>query len=1221
MRLDPTPNTVKRIFALSGNQCAFTGCTRSLVDEHGNLFAEICHIEAAEPNGERYNPQQTDEERRSFENLILMCANHHIETNNIQIWHVEKLKKLKEDHEQKFLKTPFTVPDKIVQQTILKDYLEGVEIDLDKGCPNLAISTLTRIKSAVEAFGGNDLGLKFGLLHARASRAIGPAKEAESIHSALAKTYPADPRPLLYLAELELNKKDFEKNQKLLDQAEAIDPNYWLLGVEKIIRALRLSEPINTKDIDESTFGSDMRIRSILYFIYAICFEVNREHDKADQFLEKAIKSNPNRLINYSKKAYFMNNRLSNKQVFAVADEQKIEVLNTANEAIEKAELWKSDNPKDMIALLTNKINPLAALGKFAELQQLFDKLFDLCLRCSFDTTVEEALLSLLSRPLVDANLDKLLNYLVSEKVEHNDVLIKTLIYQFSSTKEILKKGKAFFEKHNIEPALDFIKALEEEDIKKVIYFIGGDLRYMQALSMALKDFPKIRQALIDELKKNSDLNWETSLMLFYYENGEDNKAFEILSEIDISTLVASQCEMCTHIARNVGALDKELEILERWLVLEEDEKSKLHIQLDLFAANFRLGNFPQANQIGKALLSNALLPEMMDQKNMEGLLAQTILCHTQRGEYDKGLELLKKHSDIPHSFQFKTGLQAELYFRCGDKDGAIESVIEGVKTLNYPSPEQYGMLFWHLIQIGEKDGFSLDSNEEVEKDYFVKLKDEERWFCVGNNKPLDAVGISQDDAKYDILINKKVGDEVQFPGDKYAEGDKKRVIEVILPLERYVFWKARQCFTDLSKSGWEMGQLVEVPTKDGKTDFSKLLAFMGDAHKSDKEFFEKYCSENFPIAILAYQQGGLLNAIGKIAQERKGFIRLSDGTHKENVRQEKVADTILGGKEVYLDATSALFLSETGLLEKVKSHIPSLKVPQSVINYLFGALEKFRITPGTAGRMGYADGKLTYNQIVQGESDIVRSNIKKSIHLLEAEEGVVVTSPQSKKADVWSEEQMPAELSDACVLAQDKKVAIITDDYLQLHVNALETKKEIPEYCSSITLMRKLLDKGLISFNDYLDYFGYLSSYRCRFLGLSANDLLRATLGDGKLVVIQPENLRKFNLPLVLSEEYGVPLITAVKVVAEFLTKIITDDSIATEVSNKIFAEAIEGFLQGRKSDKREAGTLLLQLCRQQVAIIQKKAPILIPTRLKDEKLNSLDRQIDLSASDNLIL
>ncbi|MDH3976726.1 MAG: hypothetical protein OEV42_20885 [Deltaproteobacteria bacterium] len=75
-RKEPKPSTVKRLFAFSNNVCAAPSCENNLVE--GNVvLGEICHIEAAEEGGPRYNEYSDDEYRRSFENLILMCEKCH----------------------------------------------------------------------------------------------------------------------------------------------------------------------------------------------------------------------------------------------------------------------------------------------------------------------------------------------------------------------------------------------------------------------------------------------------------------------------------------------------------------------------------------------------------------------------------------------------------------------------------------------------------------------------------------------------------------------------------------------------------------------------------------------------------------------------------------------------------------------------------------------------------------------------------------------------------------------------------------------------------------------------------------------------------------------------------------------------------------------------------------------------------------------------------------
>jgi tetratricopeptide (TPR) repeat protein len=99
-RKKPTEATIKKLFALSGNQCAFPDCEQPIINSDGDLIGQVCHIAAAEVLGQRYDANQDDEQRRSFENLILMCANHHKETDNTNLYTVEKLLQIKKNHEQ-----------------------------------------------------------------------------------------------------------------------------------------------------------------------------------------------------------------------------------------------------------------------------------------------------------------------------------------------------------------------------------------------------------------------------------------------------------------------------------------------------------------------------------------------------------------------------------------------------------------------------------------------------------------------------------------------------------------------------------------------------------------------------------------------------------------------------------------------------------------------------------------------------------------------------------------------------------------------------------------------------------------------------------------------------------------------------------------------------------------------------------------------------------------
>ncbi|MCO5949843.1 hypothetical protein [Mucilaginibacter flavidus] len=112
-RLAPAKETLNRLFAISGNECAFQGCTHSLFDEEYEFIAEICHIEAAMPDGERFNPLQTNEERRALANLVGLCHQHHVKTDNVTKYPVPVFQQLKRDHEARFLDPAqrFSVPE------------------------------------------------------------------------------------------------------------------------------------------------------------------------------------------------------------------------------------------------------------------------------------------------------------------------------------------------------------------------------------------------------------------------------------------------------------------------------------------------------------------------------------------------------------------------------------------------------------------------------------------------------------------------------------------------------------------------------------------------------------------------------------------------------------------------------------------------------------------------------------------------------------------------------------------------------------------------------------------------------------------------------------------------------------------------------------------------------------------------------------------------------
>ena len=129
-RASPKTEVLRALFARSGNRCCFPGCTSVLVNDRNLFIGQVCHIEAAEPGGERFNPDQSDDERRSYENLMLLCYPHHVETNDITLYTVAQLKRLKAEHEKTFGQNPFKIDESLLYKVAreMDEYWQQVEV-------------------------------------------------------------------------------------------------------------------------------------------------------------------------------------------------------------------------------------------------------------------------------------------------------------------------------------------------------------------------------------------------------------------------------------------------------------------------------------------------------------------------------------------------------------------------------------------------------------------------------------------------------------------------------------------------------------------------------------------------------------------------------------------------------------------------------------------------------------------------------------------------------------------------------------------------------------------------------------------------------------------------------------------------------------------------------------------------------------------------------------
>jgi len=127
-----TDKTLKRLFGLSRNRCSFPGCEKEMSDEKSAKHSNICHIEAANDGGERWNVNMNDKQRANYDNLILLCPPHHDETDDVDKYKVKTLTDMKKIHEREMEKRCSAEKPLSQRPSLLADVINGIAaVDFD----------------------------------------------------------------------------------------------------------------------------------------------------------------------------------------------------------------------------------------------------------------------------------------------------------------------------------------------------------------------------------------------------------------------------------------------------------------------------------------------------------------------------------------------------------------------------------------------------------------------------------------------------------------------------------------------------------------------------------------------------------------------------------------------------------------------------------------------------------------------------------------------------------------------------------------------------------------------------------------------------------------------------------------------------------------------------------------------------------------------------------
>ncbi len=799
------------------------------------------------------------------------------------------------------------------------EYLKNIETELDRENSKEALKRLNDCKEIFLKLNEENLSLNYEIIECRCLQKLEKIDEAKEKYKGIIKRNPDNPFPYLYLAEIYLNNNAFDKNKDLLDKANEIDSNHWLLKLEKLMKKYYAGEEIKVVNIDEKTFPSNPKIKSSFYKLYALFLEKAGDSTKADSFIEKSIRLNPDRFNNYITKLSLLEKRLI-INTNTLQTQKKMQEFFVEIETIENMFLEFGDiGVRNKVILNVKKMNILRELDNFLEFKRIFQETFKLIITCYFNTHIEQILSNLLVNiPLSNSDLDKLLKYIKSSKNGYSEGIIKVLIFQFNINNVLFTKGKIFFIEINNQKYHDFINNIENKNHEKVLEFLINNTKLALLIANTLKSEPALRRKIINNLP-DKNMQKEKLLLLLNFDENNYDEAFNILKQYDLKKMNYFECNMALEIFEKKKAWDFAIIILQKLLEKERNEEKIFNFKLQLFNSYWFLKKYSEVIDIGVNLLKEDSVMKLIDLKNKEALCANTILACFERGKinnesYKKSKEILEKNPLTEPSFEFKVAIEAEVYLNNDEPNNAIKSIFEGVKIKKILNLKEYSNLYFLVfIKIGNQIDLKIGSLNFSQENTFIKLMNNDKWYFIGEDNELDAIKITKSNNLYSIYINKKIGEKINLKKE-YSSDSISAVIENILSIENYILWQINHNFYKLSKVGvLDNVHEIEVINKKDTFEPKYLIKYFEDQLNTKEPFFKMYCNSNIPLAMLALSEGGLTNAIGRIQQEKRGYINFSTGSLEEFSKQKDIAKKILDNEmQFYLDGTSALILAET---------------------------------------------------------------------------------------------------------------------------------------------------------------------------------------------------------------------------------------------------------------------------------------------------------------------
>lgn len=1239
----PIPEKTKRLVAFnSGGKCYYPNCGKHLTLDNTNT-GECAHIIPRKVGQTREDWTTPLEDRRKPENLIYLCDDHHkvVDNKDNEVnYPTSLLKRWKADHET--LIATFNPSSSPIPSSTINQFQKTIQVLGEQLSREAAISThlLSRLLENCETLLKRRYLDKADILISQAEVLLSDSNDKELCYKL--KTLKAqilwkqNRIPESKKAYLELL-QDRDDIDVLIDYIEicrtAPEPGDQATAYEAQlrkhdsdhprIRLLELFKKYRTNEHVDVPFeinkkSNDSYINAQLELVQALLADRNDDRDARDKFIDRWED-----LLPSSPRPNFFRIIFSCNDFFKVRTTTSAEVSSQLEELQKHEQLIHSENKDplsdhDHVSLLLEKLKLYYALNHFSaasldEFQQIRDELIGKTLQGYFDKHSDRVLIDLLSRVfLSEEQWGSVINFMALSNVVPSDELLELI---FTQAVRLELAGDKIGEKFLFPNGSNFIEgiaSLEQGDVEQLIkLFDDRDDKFKIILIQSIAD-REMRLALLRgfSMSKDGDIERAFFITEALSYTGQTNEALTVVRALDLDQLNPEFLSLINTISHRNDEHQLTIETGKRLLRFDfpVEHEGQLH---GVLAVAYRAsGDDGNAYNHSKEALQHS---EAIGDQNTKGMIG---ICCDALGAMGKNDEAAKL-PDV-HFGQIKNDPEIGVYFadlllrsNRQDKTTAAMRCLKEAFRQSYPDQERlYLGAFMALNELSSLGAISSENKPVVDDGLFIQIHGlEDAWFYVGKEADsFDAIALEASDTRHQAVIQKSLGDRIDWPADRYASSATSKTVNRIVDASTYFCIRAHEAMHKMAESGQQGIWAVGVLKEDGSVDIDNLVRFHEEQFRSHKKFFDGYCEGRIPFSMLCTSEGSLQRALSRIHSEKRGFVRCNDGTNQSIQQHYEIAQQVVSGQPFFIDSLTALMFCEAGLLGPLAERFDGLHIATSVIKSLRDIAAELQPSASGRGRMGMVGGRVRVTESDQEKEQEFRGKLIAAADLLDQLPNKILGRTYKKSENPADSKSLcdifPNWMNDTINLADENACVIVSDDFNALHIYKHDNG-HIPAYTNSFSLVRVMFDSDYISQKRYLEYFSLLSSYRYHLLPLSGIELEAAVLHETNMgiVTFSPKNIGYFTLSLTLSAEYGVNDDVAARLLIDFFLRIILRDDVTEGMAEDVFSQTIVGAFADRET--KIWGRVIVNVCKKQLE------RNLVATGLAYKKLSLLERQL----------